>query len=241
MRNKIAIIFLFSSLFCFGRAGFADAFYDFQAWVYPAYLTCLIIGTCILALLTFLSWRFRIRTNRMCTKASEYLKTHSLLGVLVAGVLLAITLGIAMSVLWQLIWLMAIFAFIVIIYGFPFVLAIGRFRNKFLLNKNVLKWESILAISAIVASIIFIALIEFKLLPFSEDSIFARSRSGLYLTAHPWDSLRDIWTVSGLMIIEVVFSMLFVFTGNGIRYIYRKFKKNKSISFNQKQKEDLSL
>ena len=121
MRSKIVAIFLFliSSLLCFGRAGFADAFYDYQAWGYPAYLTCLLIGICILALLIFLSWRFRTRTDRMCAKASEYLRTHLLFGVLVAGVLLAIPLGIAMSVLWQLIWLMAIFVFMGVIYSSP--------------------------------------------------------------------------------------------------------------------------
>ena len=231
---------MFSSLFCFGRGGLADSFYDFQAWVYPAYLTCFIIGICILALLTFLSWGFRKRTDRMCSKASEYLRTHLLFGVLVAGVLLAIPLGIAMSVLWQLIGLIAIFVFMGVIYSFPFVLGIGRFRVKFLLNKKMLKWECIIAISAILASVIFIALIKFKLLPFSEDSIFVRSHSGPYFASHPWDSLRDIWSVSGLMIIEVVFSMLWIFTGTGIRNIFRHFRK-KSISFDQNQKENLPL
>lgn len=241
MRSKVATFFLLTSLFCFGKAGFADAFFDFQAWVYPAYLTCLIIGLCILALLAFLAWRFRIRTNRIFTKASEYLRTHRLLGVLVAGVLLVIPLGIAMSVLGQLIWFFAILPFIGIFFSFPFVLAIGRFRNKCLLNKNVLKWMSFIAISAVLASIAFIALIEFKLLPFSEDSIFARSRSGLYATSHPWDSLKDIWSVSGLMTIDVVFSMLLVLAGSGIRYIYRIFRKNKTTTFDEKHEEDLPL
>ena len=241
MRSKIASIFLFSSLICFGRAGFADAFYDFQAWVYPAYLTCLLIGTCILALLIFLSWRFRTRTDRMCAKASEYLRTHRLLGVLVAGALLAIPLGIAMSVLWQLIWLMAIFVFMGVIYSFPFALAIGRLRNKFLLNRKMLKWGCILAISAILASVLFIVLIELKLLPFSEDSIFARSRSGIYITSHPWDSLKDIWAMTGLLIVEVIFSLILVLIGKSIRYIYRRFGKNMSNSFDEKMKKDLPL
>lgn len=241
MRSIIALLFLFSSLFCFGMAGFADAFHDFKAWVYPAYLTCLLIGTCILALLIFLSWRFRTRTDSMFAKASEYLRTHRLLGVLVAGVLLAIPLGIAMSALWQLLWFMTICVFMGVIYSFPFALAIGRFRNKFLLNRKMLKWECVLAISAILASVIFIGLIELKLLPFSEDSILARSRSGNYGTSHPWDSLIDIWGTTGLLIVEVIFSFILVLIGKSIRYIYRRFGKNKSNSFDEKMKKDLPL
>ena len=220
MRSKIASLTLFQSLFCFGAAGFADTFSNLRNWLYPAYLTCFITGICILAILTFLSWKHRSWTDKTMSKTSDYLRTHRLLGVLVAGLLIAIPLSFVLSVLWQLIWFMAILPYFVVFISFPVLLAMGQFRNKYLLNGKVLKWMCFIAISAVLASLAFVALIEFKVLPFSEDTTFVRGDEGLYLPTHPWDSLKEIWSMFVYMVIDVVFSILLVLIGRGLRYIY---------------------
>ena len=100
MRIKIAVIFLLSSLFCFGRAGIADAFYNFQAWVYPAYLSCLILGATTFIVLTILAYRFRVTVKRWFSNKSIYLQEHPFFGVIIDGLLLFIPIGIILSVLW---------------------------------------------------------------------------------------------------------------------------------------------
>lgn len=225
MRNKIFAIFLFSALLCFGRASMADSFCAFRTWLYPAYLTCLLLGISIFAVLSFLAWRYKTPIDSLLAKASDYLRSHWFAGVLVAGVLLAIPLGLALSVLWQLVWLAAFFVFVGIFLLLPVVVAIGRFRNKFLLNKKTLKWGLMLAVSSVLASAIFVALIEIDLLSFSNDCYWGRTHSGIYLPAHPWDSLEVIWSEAWLLTVSTVVSILLVMIGKGIGMVYRKIKR----------------
>ena len=107
MKKVCASIFFILPFLCFGRAGIADAFYDFQEWVYPAYLSCLILGVITFIVLTILAYRFRVTVKRWFSNKSMYLREHPFFGVIIAGLLLSIPIGIILSVLWQLFWFMA--------------------------------------------------------------------------------------------------------------------------------------
>lgn len=226
---KKITVFLFLSLpfLCFGRAGIADAFYDFQEWVFPAYLSCLILGAITFIVLTILAYRFRVAVKCWFSNKSAYFREHPFLGVIIAGLLLSIPVGIILSVLWQLLWFMAIIPFMGVVCSFPFLLAIGKFRNKCFLNPGFLKWSSIISLSAVIASLLFIGLIETNLLPLEDSTVLMRIRGGLNIATHPFDSLKDIWSSSMVLSCEIVLSLLFVALGKIFRFTISKLRKSK--------------
>ena len=57
-----------------------------------------------------------------------------------------------------------------------------------------------------------------------------RIRGGLNIATHPFDSLKDIWSVSIVLSCEIVLSLLFVALGKGFRFTISKLRKSKERS-----------
>lgn len=223
MRSKIFPLFLISTLLCF--AGLADSANEYRAWVKPAYITCAVSGSVWFVILALLTWIYREKTCRIYSKVSEFLKMHNLLGVIATGVLIAIPLTILYDVGWH-VYRFAVFPLLIpTIILMPLLLSYGRFRNKILLNQRVLKWMSILAVSAILASVVFVLLVKIKVVPFWDSILFEKGSEDNYpFYTHPWDSLVNIWGGITINLLEVLGAMILVGCGNVIRYLWQKYK-----------------
>ena len=133
MRIK-AILLLSVPSIAYAAAGFADAYYDHQRWIFPAYAYCLVFGLTVLLSLFITSLFCKATTRHISERISSYLIRHQILAILFTGILLAIPLGIMESLSWEIIWFLSIFPFMGLMVTFPIILVNKRFREKRLLS-----------------------------------------------------------------------------------------------------------
>ncbi|MBO5029456.1 MAG: hypothetical protein J6C59_07600 [Muribaculaceae bacterium] len=126
----------------FAAAGFADRAADYEQWMLPAYYYCGIFGLTFLCVLFGLSLACKTKIRKSAGKISSYLVHHNRLqAIIVAGLLLAIPLGIiecALSEIADLLFLFPEFASMII---FPICLVERNFREKCLLSPFYIKWS----------------------------------------------------------------------------------------------------
>lgn len=207
----ITIPLLFVNLTAFSAAGFADAYHDHQRWIFPAYAYCLLFGLIILLVLVSMSLMFKTKTRYISEHISEYLIQHPPLAIVFAGILMAIPIGIIIAVSWEIVWFFAIFPVMILMVIFPIVLVNKRFREKLLLSPFGIKWGLLISISSIMASVLFITLTECNLLIGTGITYLARpdrSHPGFYSPTHPYDSMKEIWSMPLLFTAEIVIALI---------------------------------
>lgn len=209
----------------FAAAGFADAYHDHQQWIFPAYFYCLIFGLLLLSGLFIISLICKTKTQEITSAISSYLIRHRILAIVVTGVLLAIPLGIIGSVSWEIIWFLSTLPALALMLAYPMSLVNRSFREKYLLSPCMIKWSSMLSISAIVASLLFIILTNWNLLSGTDITYFARPdrlHPDYYNPTHPYDSLKEIWGSPLLFIVEIPIAVILYWFGLLNRYLCRK-------------------
>lgn len=230
--NSTRILTIFLSLImsenAFAANAFADAHNDHRQWIFHAYVYCIGLGLATLFILILFSFIFRTKTKSIVTTVSTFLKEHPVCGIIVAGIIWAILLGINLELLWEAIWLFAITPFVVFFICFPFLLAINMIREKCMLSPFMLKWTGMLTISAIIASILFIILTQCGILPVNDITYLAhyyRSNKGLYMPSHPYDSILEIWTMPLFFMAQIIVAIAIYYLGKLCQYLYEKFIK----------------
>lgn len=240
MKYKKAVLlfmFIILSAKAFAAAGFADCYYDHQHWIFPAYAYCLGFGLVILLIMTMTSLFIKTKTKCVIRTASTFLKEHAICGIIVAGILWAIILGIIGAVSWEIIWFLTILPFIATIFCFPFVLANKKIREKWLLSPIILKWTAMIVISAIISSVIFIILTNSGILKGTEITYLARPdriHRHFYSPTHPYDSMKEIWGMPLFFMAEIMIAIFLYYSGMSIRYICAKLsaiRKKKRLTY----------
>lgn len=232
------LLLIFSAFNCYAAAGFADAYHDRQQWIFPAYFYCLIFGLLILSGLFILSLICRTKTKEISSTISAYLIRHRILAIIVTGVLLAIPLGIMGSVSWEIIWFLSILPALALMLAFPMSLVNRTFREKYLLSPFILKWSFMISISAILASFLFIVLTNRNMLSGTDVTYLARPDRlypEFYHPTHPYDSMKEIWSITILFIVEIPISILLYWFGLLNRFLCRKLsaiRRRKQETFN---------
>ena len=207
----ISILLLFVTTLAFAAAGFADAHYNHQRWLFPAYAYCLVLGLLILLGLVSIFLIYKTKINNILEHISEYLIQHHVLAIVFCGILMAIPMGIIITLSWEIIWFLAILPIMGLMAIFPINLVNMRFREKFLLSPFWIKWGLLTSISSIMASVLFIILTECNLLPGTDITYFARPDSShpeFYSPNHPYDSMKEIWDMPFIFISEIALALI---------------------------------
>lgn len=168
-------------------------------------------------ILTILSLIYKSKTNRIIETTSAYLIEHPLFGIIMAGILWAIILGVTVSVSWEIIWFLSIFPCLFIVFAFPLNLANKKIREKRLLSPPVLRWTGIISISAIFVSVLFIILTNYGILR-GTDAIYFTLADNNHRT-HPYDSMKEIWSMPFFFMVEVVVTIILFGLGKIYRYL----------------------
>ncbi len=92
-------------------------------------------------------------------------------------------LGIILDAIYQILWLIVIVPIMVLLFLFLILLLITYLRNRYLLSPKVTELLIVLAISAILASIVFIILTNAGLLPYTDDITCTEQAIGRTITA----------------------------------------------------------
>lgn len=237
--RKFALFLLSLPSIAFAAAGFADAYYDHQQWIFPAYAYCLVFGLIILFCLVSVSLIYKTKTRNISKNISAYLIKHKTLAIIITGILLAIPIGIIGSVSWEIIWFLSVFPFMGLMVIFPIILINKRFREKYWLSLFWTKWSLFISISAISSSLLFIILTDCNLLTGTDITYLARPdrfHHGFYSPTHPYDSMKEIWLMPLFFIGEIAIALLLYFVGILNRYfcgVISKFRQ-------RRQKETIS-
>lgn len=222
----LAVTLLLIPAPAFAAAGFADAYHDHQQWIFPAYSYCLTFGLLFLFGMFTISLIRKTKIQETISAISSYLIRHRILAIIVTGVLLAIPLGIIGSVSWEIIWFLSILPGLALMIAFPICLVNRNFREKCLLSQSGLKWTSMMSISAIVASLLFIILTNLNLLSGTDVTYLARPdrmHPNYYNPTHPYDSLTEIWGMPLVFIAEIPIAIILYWMGLLNLYLCRKF------------------
>lgn len=225
MKNIVSFLLLIPAT-AFAAAGFAERYYDHQHWILPAYAYCFGFGLVTLLILIMASLLFKAKTKNMAIRASTFLKDHPVCGIIVAGILWAILLGIAGAVSWEIIWFLTILPLLEIMVCFPLALAKRRIREERLLSPSMLKWAVMIVMSAIIASVLFIVFTDCGVLKGTEITYLARPNrfhpDGHYST-HPYDSMKEIWGMPLLFMAEIIIAIFLYYLGMIVRHVWVKF------------------
>lgn len=223
--RKLTLPLSFVPSIAFAAAGFADAYNDHQRWIFPAYAYCLVFGLIVLLVLFIMSLICKTKTRQILEHISVYLKRHKILAIVFTGVVLAIPIGIIGAVSWEIIWFLSIFPFMGLMVAFPIILVNKRFREKLLLSPFWLKWSLLVSISSITASLLFIILTNCDLLAGTDITYLARPdrlHRGFYSPTHPYDSMKEIWSMPTFFICEIAIALILYFVGILNKFICRK-------------------
>lgn len=226
MRNKlIALLTLLTiSSVAFAMAGIADRFYEYQAWIFPAYLYNLIFGVIFAVILTAFFFILRKPLNQTLSRACKYLESHSSIAIVSIGILFSIPLGILCKTLYHRLWFIAIIPTFGLMLIYPFVLSVKRFRNSTLRFHKILVIAIIIAISAMLASVCFIIFTKFGWLSHSNGTYFNLSTNFKILT-HPFDSIKSIWGGTLIFMCETVLSLILLWIGKSLSSVASQLLK----------------
>ena len=205
-----AWLFVSSCLSMYAAAGFADNFNDRQHWIYPAYLYNLIFGVIVLFGIWCATMKWKSKSKLIIESISTYLRCHPIMAIISTGLLLSVPFALSMSLMWEILWFLALIPAFGLIILFPFLLGIKYCREKWILPTHILKWLIIFDITCCISSCLFILLTNTGILPNTEITYLARPNgvhSDFYSPTHPYDSLKEIWEPSLLFIAEIVIAL----------------------------------
>ena len=151
------------------------------------------------------------------------------IAIVVLGILLATTLGIVCSVLFQLLW----FLFFIPLFGllllFLFILSFKQTRNLFLHKHILMTYIFILTVSSIGASLLFIIFSLSELLP-GLNEIYCNMGTNYKELTHPFDSLKSIWGAPFIFLCETPISLLFFWIGKGLHAVRKRIGQKRSLN-----------
>ncbi len=222
MKNILLFLLLSVQTLVFAASGMADRFYMHREWIFPAYAYCLLFGIIILLGLFIASLVYKGRIVSITDRISNYLKMLPFLAILFTGVSLAIPLGILESVLCEILWFLAFYPILGLLGLFPIILISKSTREKMLLSPICIKWSVMVSLSAIIASLVFIILTNYHLLPGIENPYFNTTQRGVL--THPYDSLKEIWEMVPVFMVEMAFSLVLYGIGRLYKILIRKNK-----------------
>lgn len=206
------------SLSTYAFAPMMDSFLEYRHRLFYVYLYCIILG--LISLLIF--WKVYTAKKDIFSPRLErftrFLRESPSWAIIICGVLLSVPLGLFMNISYYFIFfIFTIPIFLILIILFSILLAINKVRNKFLLrSKTFLKWNILLAISAICASALYLAITECNLL--YEPSIFCYSRGVVY----PSDLIIKIWSDVLPFLCATLVSLIFFWIGTGIHFAVKQ-------------------
>lgn len=238
IKNVLLFVSIILSENAFAAAGFADSFYAHRHWIFPAYAYCLGFGLATLFIFTIISLLFKTKTKRLISAVSRLLKENAICGIIVVGILWGILLGIISAVLYEIFWFIAIIPIIVIMICFPLGLTNSKIRKNFMLSPFMLKLTGMIVMSAVIASVLFIILTNFGVLKGTDVTYLARPSRFFNSPTHPYDSMKEIWGLSIIYMIDILVAIALYLLGCLNRFIYKKFpiflhkKRNKFIDSN---------
>ena len=223
--RKLALFVLLVPSIAYAAAGFADRYYDHKKWIFPAYAYCLVFGLIVLLGWCITSLIYKTKIRRISERISAYLKKSPLLAIAFTGILLAIPIGIIGAVSWEIIWFLSIFPFMGLMVAFPIILVNKRFRENLLLSSFWVKWSLLISISSITASILFIIMSDSSLLTGTDITYLAipnRINQEFYYPTHPYDSMKEIWSMPLFFIAEIAIAITLYSFGILNRVVSRK-------------------
>lgn len=207
----------------YALAPMADSFYAYQKWIFPAYLYNLIFGAVSLVGLTsvFCIWKKTVgeTVRRLC----DYLELHPSIAVVILGLLLAIPFGLLTGILYQLLWFTSIPLCLAIITIFPVLLICKRLRNKLLHHCKFMTVLIVIAVSSLCASLFFMIFTELGWMNNKMDYLI-QFRANYEILTHPLDSLKTIWGDTFFFFFEILFCLLLLWIGKGLRELRGWFR-----------------
>lgn len=212
----LAITLLLIPAPAFAASAFADAYHDHQQWISPAYSYCLIFGLLILFAMFIITSICRTKTQETVGAISSYLIHHRIIAIIVTGVLLAIPLGIMVSVSEEIARFLSDLPGFALTLAFPISLVNKTFREKYLLSPFLLKWSIMISISAITALFLFIVLTDWNMLPSTDITCFNHPdplHPEYCNITHPYDSLTITWTITFVFIVEIPIAIFLYWLG----------------------------
>lgn len=217
MRNKLIALLtlLTSSSVAFALAGFAERFYEYQAWIFPAYLYNLIFGVIFAVILTAFFFILRKSLNRTLSRVCKYLESHSSIAIVSVGILFSIPLGILCITLYHLLWLIAKIPILGLMLIYPLALLHKRYRNSILRLHKILRIAIIIAISAMLASVCFIVFTKLGWLSHT-NATYSNPYDNFKILTHPFESIKSIWSGPLFFMCETVFSLILLWIGKGL-------------------------
>lgn len=227
MRNKLInlLTLLTISSAAFATAGFAERFYEYHAWISPAYRCNLIFGVVFAVILTAFFLILRKPLNLKLSRVCKYLESHSSIAVVSIGILFSIPIGILCDTLYYLLWFIALIPIFGLTLIYPFALSFKRSRNSILRSHEILISAIIIAISVILASVCFIIFTKFGWLPHTNETYSSLSAE----LTHPFDSIKSIWSGTLIFMCETVLSLILLWIGKGLSLVgsqlFKKFHK----------------
>ena len=225
MKKYLLFLFLSMPEVVFAAAGFADRYHDHQKWFFSGYKYWMILGLVSMLVLLCATLSCKTKTREITTTISHYLVKHPTLAIMFSGIILAIPMGIISSVLWEIIWFLSVYPFMGMRLAFPFVLINKRLRENWLLSRFWIKWGIIVSLSSIMASLLFIVIINNNIIQITEFPHFYemdQANGKPYLPTHPYDSMREIWNMPLYFIVEIFIAIAFYYLGVMKRYLSRK-------------------
>lgn len=205
------------ALATYAYAGIYDRFNDFRHWIFPAYLYCLIFGVLFMVVFGGVAYAMRKRITPKLERLTQFLRKSPFWSIIVWGVLFAIPLGILGNVLYLIFWFLVcdILGILLIIY--PVLLSSKHFRNACSFYPSFLKWNIILVMSAVCASVLFIILTKCGWLISADEYILLSYE----IIIHPYDSIRNIWNSVPVFLFFIILSLILYWIGHGLRALFR--------------------
>lgn len=216
MKNKITrtIVFLIIPFVTFAAAGFADRYYEFRHWMYPAYLYNLIFGIGFLAVTAILYYNFREKLNPKISRLCQYLKTHPTLAIIYCGIPVGIVMGWALRFAWLTdmrslsTFLKALLLLTAILFSYR------SFRVKALLTSIVFKVLSIFLVSILCASLFFSFSVLSGVIQMSDTLPYSENLHNRVLLIF-YDGLYGMWVV-------VSYGITLLWIGKACRWLHNK-------------------
>lgn len=209
------LLFCHSSLFA--TAGFAERINEFSKWISPAYYyfkLSMVISVIIFTTLLLIN---KDRIYQTICYICQYFRPYPSLAIITCGMPLAASLGIGASFIYLDNGIMSIFiidAFLIIFLTF---LSNRDFRNSIFLSPLFMILNTLLALSLVGASVLFILWCK---------SGWLEIRFGSECLAQPFFCLNNIWSGVDVFLLGILISLIFLFCGNLFRRITKIIKRN---------------
>lgn len=224
MKRLITLFCLVIPIVCFAASGMADRREEFVRWLLQAGIYCTVFGSILFVLLDVASVIWKSSSQSLLDKFRCYLlKYSSTIGVLILGLFLSIVFGLSITIFDWLFWILAIIPLMIAVVGLPIILSFKKFRNKWLGDTGFLKWAIIFSLSAVIASLVFIILVECGMIP--DLRFYIESLSRQSFRTHPYESLGYIWMYAGIFLIESIVCLPLIWIGIGMHKLYVFFKQ----------------